>query len=72
MMYDRDANAGYSGIASGGMLMGSYEPALKQELEVSEPQKNGRLFLRTQITIEIEGEKKPALIAETLALLLSS
>jgi len=50
--------------------MRSYEPALKHELAVSEPQKNGRFLLRTQIIIEIAGEMKPALIAETQAVLL--
>ncbi len=35
-----------------------------------EQQNNGGLLLKTQNTVEIEGEKKPALIAETLALLL--
>jgi acyl dehydratase len=34
-----------------------------------DPQGNGRLLLKTQNTVEIEGETKPALIAETLALL---
>jgi len=36
-----------------------------------DPQGNGRLLLKTQSTVEIEGETKPALIAETLALLLT-
>ncbi len=36
-----------------------------------EPQGEGRLLLKTQNTVEIEGETKPALIAETLALLLT-
>jgi len=36
-----------------------------------EPQGKGRLLLKTQNTVEIEGEIKPALIAETLALLLT-
>ena len=35
-----------------------------------EQQNNGRILLKTQNTIEIEGEKKPALIANTLILLL--
>ena len=35
-----------------------------------DPQDNGRLLLKTQNTIEIEGEAKPAVIAETLILLL--
>jgi acyl dehydratase len=36
-----------------------------------ERQGKGRLLLKTQNTVEIEGETKPALIAETLALLLT-
>ncbi len=35
-----------------------------------ERQDKGRMLLKTQNTIEIEGEKKPALIANTLILLL--
>jgi hypothetical protein len=34
-------------------------------------QNKGRFLLTFQNTVEIEGEKKPALIAETLALLLT-
>ena len=36
-----------------------------------EPQGKGRLLLKTQNTVEIEGETKPALISEALALLLT-
>ena len=36
-----------------------------------DPQGKGRLLLKTQNTVEIEGETKPALIAETLTLLLT-
>ncbi len=36
-----------------------------------EPQDKGRFLLTFQNTVEIENEKKPALIAETLALLLT-
>jgi len=36
-----------------------------------DPQGKGRLLLKTENTVEIEGETKPALIAETLALLLT-
>ncbi|HEX6555606.1 MAG TPA: hypothetical protein VF026_22785 [Ktedonobacteraceae bacterium] len=36
-----------------------------------DPQGKGRLLLKMQNTVEIEGESKPALIAETLALLLT-
>ena len=35
-----------------------------------EPRDKGRLLLKTSNTIEIEGETRPALIAETLSLLL--
>ncbi|MGH8674830.1 MAG: MaoC family dehydratase [Burkholderiales bacterium] len=35
----------------------------------AEPQSGGRLLLKLQCTLEIEGEEKPALIAETLAML---
>ena len=36
-----------------------------------EPQDKGRVFLKTQHTVEIEGETRPAMIAQTLALLLT-
>ena len=35
-----------------------------------DPQAKGRLLLKIQNTVEIEGETRPAMIAETLALLL--
>jgi acyl dehydratase len=35
----------------------------------AEPQDKGRLLLKLQNTVEIDGESKPALIAETLVLL---
>ena len=37
-----------------------------------EPQDKGRFLLKFQNTVEIENERKPALIAETLVLLLTS
>ena len=40
-------------------------------LLAAEPQDKGRFLLTFQNTVEIENEKKPALIAETLALLLT-
>ena len=40
-------------------------------LLAAEPQDKGRFLLKFQNTVEIEDEKKPALIAETLALLLA-
>jgi acyl dehydratase len=39
-------------------------------LASAEPQSAGRLLLRLQCTLEIEGEPKPALTAEVLAMLL--
>jgi acyl dehydratase len=39
-------------------------------LLAAEQQDKGRLLLKTRNTIEIEGETKPALIAETLSLML--
>ncbi len=41
-------------------------------LSVVEQQGKGRLLLKTHNTVEIEGETRPALIAETLALLLTN
>lgn len=38
-------------------------------LLAAEPQKSGRILLRLRNTLEIEGEAKPALVAETLALI---
>ncbi|MCU0804150.1 MAG: MaoC family dehydratase [Burkholderiales bacterium] len=38
-------------------------------LAAAEPQKGGMILLRLRNTLEIEGEKKPALVAETLALI---
>ena len=35
-----------------------------------EPKDNGQIIMKTQNTLEVEGSEKPALIAETLALLL--
>ena len=39
------------------------------ELLSAEPQKNGGVLLKYRNTIEIEGEGKPAMVAETLVLL---
>ena len=36
----------------------------------AEPQKGGRMLLKAQCTLEIEGESKPALIAEVLCMLI--
>ena len=41
------------------------------ELLSVEPQKGGRLLVKLRNTLEIEGEQKPALVAETLALIVS-
>jgi acyl dehydratase len=35
-----------------------------------EPREGGQVIMRTQNTLEVEGSEKPALVAETLALLL--
>lgn len=37
-----------------------------------EPREGGQVVMKTQNTLEVEGSKKPALIAETLALLISA
>ena len=39
-------------------------------LASAEPQNGGRMLLRLQCTLEIEGEAKPALVAELLCLLI--
>jgi acyl dehydratase len=39
------------------------------ELVSAEPQRGGMLLLRLRNTLDIEGERKPALVAETLALI---
>ena len=43
---------------------------LRASLASVEPQKGGRLLLKLQSTLEIEGEAKPALIAEVLCMLI--
>jgi acyl dehydratase len=43
---------------------------LRASLASAEPQKGGRLLLKLQSTLEIEGESKPALIAEVLCMLI--
>jgi acyl dehydratase len=43
---------------------------LRASLASAEPQKGGRLLLKLQSTLEIEGEAKPALIAEVLCMLI--
>jgi len=39
-------------------------------LRAAEPQSGGRLLLKLQCTLEIEGEAKPALVAEVLCMLI--
>ena len=39
-------------------------------LASAEPQNGGRMLLKLQSTLEIEGEAKPALIAEVLCMLI--
>jgi acyl dehydratase len=41
------------------------------ELVSAQPQRGGMILLRLRNTLEIEGERKPALVAETLALIVS-
>jgi acyl dehydratase len=43
---------------------------LRASLASVEPQKGGRLLLKLQSTLEIEGEAKPALVAEVLCMLI--
>jgi acyl dehydratase len=43
---------------------------LRASLASVEPQRGGRLLLKLQSTLEIEGEAKPALIAEVLCVLI--
>src|SRR5215467_8465218 len=42
---------------------------LRASLASAEPQNGGRLLLKLQSTLEIEGETKPALVAEVLCML---
>ena len=42
----------------------------RARLRAAEPQGNARIFLRLDCTLEIEGEPKPALVAELLCLLI--
>jgi acyl dehydratase len=43
---------------------------LRASLASAEPQNGGRMLLKLQSTLEIEGEPKPALIAEVLCMLI--
>jgi acyl dehydratase len=43
---------------------------LRVALDGIEPRDGGQMIMRTQNTLEVEGSEKPALIAETLALLI--
>jgi acyl dehydratase len=40
-------------------------------IESAEPQSGGKILLKTQCTLDIEGEEKPALVAEVLCLLVA-
>ena len=42
----------------------------RANLVSAEPQKGGRMLLKLQCTLEIEGETKPALVAEVLCMLI--
>jgi hypothetical protein len=39
-------------------------------LLAAEPQSGGRVFLKLQCTLQIEGDAKPALVAEMLCMLI--
>src|ERR1700758_2058833 len=43
----------------------------RARLLAAEPQAGGRLLLKVECTLEIEGEAKPALVAETLCMLIA-
>jgi acyl dehydratase len=43
---------------------------MRASLASAEPQNGGRLLLKLQSTLEIEGEAKPALVAEVLCMLI--
>jgi acyl dehydratase len=42
----------------------------RASLQSAEPQQSGRMLVKLQCTLEIEGEAKPALIAEVLCMLI--
>jgi len=42
----------------------------RASLSAAEPQKGGRMLIKLQCTLEIEGEAKPALIAAVLCMLI--
>ena len=43
---------------------------MRAALTSAEPQNGGRMLLKLQSTLEIEGEAKPALVAEVLCMLI--
>jgi acyl dehydratase len=43
---------------------------LRASLAAAEPQDGGRMLIKLQTTLEIEGEAKPALVAEVLCILI--
>jgi acyl dehydratase len=43
---------------------------MRARLTSAEPQSNGRMLLKLQSTLDIEGEAKPALVAELLCMLI--
>src|SRR5215468_8149823 len=45
---------------------------MRAALTSAEPQNGGRILLRVQSTLEIEGEAKPALVAEMLCMLIGT
>jgi acyl dehydratase len=42
----------------------------RASLLAAEPQSDSRMLVKLQCTLEIEGEAKPALVAETLCMLI--
>jgi hypothetical protein len=43
---------------------------MRASLAAAEPQNGGRMLLKLQSTLEIEGEANPALVAEVLCMLI--
>jgi acyl dehydratase len=51
-------------------VMAGARVRLHANLAAAEPQSGGRMLLKLQSTLEIEGEAKPALVAEVLCMLI--
>lgn len=59
-------------VTIGGITESEQCNSCRTMLSAVEQQGKGRLSLKTNNTVEIEGETRPALIVETLALLLTN